>query len=236
MDFRGIIPEDDLRIAEASGMGAPSGWGHKPALLIVDAQNAFVGLDTNIMESIRAYPRSIGERAWRAIANIEKILTKFREMKFPVFYSIQYNPPADSPEGKYHGFSRKHSTPDQFREGVPHPDEIVGRVAPRSDEAIVKKMFSSPFFGTPLASFLFSENIDTLVVCGFVTSGCVRAAIVDAHSYHLKVVVGHDACADRFVSSHYNTLFETQMKYGDVVPTKEIVFKLDSSQYSGMKS
>lgn len=223
MDFTHLIPDEDLQIAKASGLGAPSGWGSSPALLIVDAQYAFVGNNSETLESLKVYPRSIGKKAWKAVEQIGKLQEAFRAKNFPLYYSIHKNPSISSPEYRYHAFARKHATPDIVTESSHPPGSIIDEISPNNNEVIIEKMFASPFFGTPFASFLFSEKIDTLVVSGFVTSGCVRGAIVDAHSFHLKVILAEDACADRFESSHYSALFDTQMKYGDVIPTSEIL-------------
>ena len=88
---------------------------------------------------------------------------------------------------------------------------------------MLSKQAPSAFFGTPLAAILMAGGIDTLVVVGCSTSGCVRATVVDAFSYGLAVVLVSDAVFDRSTIGHEVTLFETGQKYADVVTTDEVV-------------
>jgi nicotinamidase-related amidase len=99
-------------------------------------------------------------------------------------------------------------------------DERLGR-AP-SDMTLVKK-YASCFFGTDLASRLVSRGVDTLIITGCTTSGCVRASAVDACSLGLRAIVAEDAVGDRDPVAHRASLFDIEMKYGDLVPSSEIV-------------
>ena len=95
-------------------------------------------------------------------------------------------------------------------------------------EAVVHKRYASPFFGTPLMTFFNSMGCDTLIVSGFVTSGCVRAFVVDAASYNFNVIVAEDGVADRFDFAHRLSLIDMDLKYADVVSTEEIIRHIDS--------
>src|SRR5699024_7369347 len=101
--------------------------------------------------------------------------------------------------------------------------EIVESLKPVPGEIVISKKKPSAFFGTPLASYLIDENIDTLIVTGTTTSGCVRATAVDAFSYNLDVVVPEECAFDRGITTHALNLFDMQQKYADVVSTEEVI-------------
>jgi nicotinamidase-related amidase len=92
---------------------------------------------------------------------------------------------------------------------------------------VVQKRFASAFFGSPLVSFLHRLGVDSLVVCGFTTGGCVRATVVDAVSYGYPVTLVGDACADRLPIAHEATLLDIDTRYGDVVATADAERLLD---------
>jgi nicotinamidase-related amidase len=86
---------------------------------------------------------------------------------------------------------------------------------------VVSKAKASAFFGTPLLTHLTRQRIDTLIVAGTTTSGCVRATVVDAMSHGFRVLVAEDACFDRSRFAHAANLFDIQLKYGSVIDTKQ---------------
>jgi maleamate amidohydrolase len=94
-------------------------------------------------------------------------------------------------------------------------------VRPQNGELVISKQFSSSFFGTQLASQL--KGIDTLIICGYSTSGCVRATAVDAMQYGFFPWVVKDACGDRHEYPHEANLFDIQAKFGEVVSEAEIL-------------
>ena len=81
-----FISDLDRKIIAKTGFGKRRGFGHRPAIMVIDAQKKFVGIDAPIIESIDIYPLSIGEKAWRAIQGIETVLEKGREKKLPIFF------------------------------------------------------------------------------------------------------------------------------------------------------
>src|SRR5262249_9213628 len=101
--------------------------------------------------------------------------------------------------------------------------EIVPELGPRPGERVIVKTMPSGFFGTPLASLLTFLQVDTCIVTGMVTSGCVRATVVDAFSHNHRVVVPEECVADRGELTHKVNLFDIHMKYGDVRPLEDIL-------------
>jgi nicotinamidase-related amidase len=99
-------------------------------------------------------------------------------------------------------------------------------VAPREGDQVVQKSYASCCFGTDLVSRLVARSIDTLVIVGCSTSGCVRATAVDACSLGLHTIVVEDAVADRAPLSHKVALFDIDAKYGDVVSAAEVIAQL----------
>jgi isochorismate hydrolase len=100
--------------------------------------------------------------------------------------------------------------------------DFVEKVAPVEGDILLPKKHPSAFFGTPLASYLIEAGVDTLVVTGVTTSGCIRATVIDAFSYNFRAVVPHEAVYDRSQISHAVNLFDMAAKYADVVSVAEL--------------
>lgn len=106
--------------------------------------------------------------------------------------------------------------------------EIWEGLTPREDEYVFSKSYPSAFFGTTLVSQLVFHGVDTLVVTGAVTSGCVRGTCLDAFNLNYRVIVPEECVCDRGQTSHKVALFEIHMKYGDVVPTEEVLRRIEA--------
>jgi nicotinamidase-related amidase len=106
--------------------------------------------------------------------------------------------------------------------------EIMDEVAPISGEPVFRKAAPSAFFGTPLAGYLNQLRVDTVVVAGESTSGCIRATAVDASSYRFDVIVVEDCVFDRHEAAHAMNLFDIDQKYGDVLGLDETMTFFDS--------
>jgi maleamate amidohydrolase len=105
----------------------------------------------------------------------------------------------------------------------PQRGEVDPRLERRPDEPLIKKIFPSVFFGTELAAILTSNDVDTVIMTGMSTSGCVRATAVDALQYGFRPLVVREAVADRDQVAHENALRDLELKYADVVPIAEVV-------------
>jgi nicotinamidase-related amidase len=106
--------------------------------------------------------------------------------------------------------------------------EIDPRLEPRDDETIVMKKGASGFFGTNLASILVAQGVDSVVLCGATTSGCIRATAVDLLQYGWPTIVPRECVADRAQAPHEANLFDIQAKYADVVPVEDALAYLES--------
>lgn len=197
-----VVPERDLEYFEKGGHGERIGWGESPALVLVDLTDEF------------ASERS--EAGQRAVAAAERLLDAARETEIPIVFT---RPNRNLPDD-YRGTTKPKAESVSGRDGT---NEIHEDLAPRDDEYVLDKPRASGFFDTHLANMLHEQGVDTLVVCGISTSGCVRATVVDGHSSNFNVIVPQEATADRSEISHQISLFDMDMKYADVTPTDEVV-------------
>jgi maleamate amidohydrolase len=178
------------------------GFGERPALILVDFVQAYfepgsplyAGVEAALASALRILAAARAARAMRIMTNV-----KYRK-------------------GLVDGgvFTRKVPALQAFEEGNP-----LGRwpegLAPQADEFVVSKQYPSAFFGTSLAAMLTAAKIDTLVITGLTTSGCVRATCVDAMSSGFIPIVVREAVGDRAAAPHEANLFDMSAKYGDVV-------------------
>lgn len=206
----------DLDVYKKQGFGNSSGWGERPALLIVDFVNGF------------ANPEEFGGgNIAEAIANTKILLAACRAQKIPVAHTrVVY---AD--DGADHGVfamkapSLKKLTEDAFA------SQIVDDLNPVDSEYIVRKTQASPFYGTSLDGWLQMNAIDTIMVTGCTTSGCVRAAVIDSVSRNFRTIVVKDGVGDRALGPHEANLFDMEQKYADLHTTEDVIARL-----SGVKT
>lgn len=208
-----VIPPEDRRELERE-WGRSHGLGRHPALLVVDMTHAFV--DDRFPLGHSATGRPCAEA-------IAPLLSTARARRLPVIYSAGL--PSRNPAER--GLWKSSGRPPEA--GLPDPHEIVPVLAPEQHESVVRKRRPSAFFGTELASLLIHHRVDTVVLCGMVTSGCVRATAVDAFSHNLRVVVPEECVADRARVPHAVALFDIHMKYGDVLPAADVRAQLERS-------
>ena len=102
-------------------------------------------------------------------------------------------------------------------------DDRLGRL---SSETLIVKKYPSAFFGTPLASDLVVRGVDTLIITGATTSGCVRATVVDSLQYGFRTIIPEECVGDRADSPHRSNLFDMGTKYADVMPVNEVIEKI----------
>ncbi|MBI4246820.1 MAG: isochorismatase family protein [Candidatus Rokubacteria bacterium] len=217
-----LIPESEMAVFRAAGYGRRGEWGRRPALLVVDVNYNFIGdRPEPILESIKRWRNSCGEIGWQAIPRIAELLQAARHAVVPVFYSTQGYRPTRLSAGSWAQKNARVLTDSEERQQM--GAEIVKEIAPLPDEVVIRKNKPSAFFGSPLVSHLVGLGIDTVVIAGTTTSGCVRATAVDAFSYDYRVVVVEDCVFDRSPTSHAITLFDLQAKYADVVPRAEVI-------------
>ena len=209
------LTEADTRVVTGSGFGVDQGLGDRPALLVIDATLKFMGTPgLSLDASIAKWPLSCGPYAWAAVPGIARMLELFRARGLPIFFTIGEDRADALSQGRWHG---KNARIVQTTEEEAVVNRVVSELAPGPDEVVIRKIKPSAFFGTPLASYLNELKIDSLVITGCTTSGCVRATVVDAFSLNYRVVIPSDGVFDRFELSHQVSLFDLSLKYADVV-------------------
>lgn len=214
--FPTISPADEQLYA-AAGFGRSAGFGTNVALLVIDVQYRTVGhARVPIGEAMAEYPTATGNRGWAAVDNISRLLAASRASEAPVLFPYVAPKTATTPGG-FRGKSPSLASPDLAAY------EFVAEAAPIEGERLVAKDQPSAFFGTNLVSSLVQLGIDTVLISGCTTSGCVRASAVDAFSFGFKVGVISDAVYDRTDSVHAASLFDLSSKYADVVDTTEAI-------------
>lgn len=195
--------------------------GPKAALLAIDLYNlAYEGGARPVAEVAAEFPSSCGVNAWNAIAPTRKLFAAARAAGLPIFYTTGETRAASKPAFV------KATNRRSARTGA-DAYEIREEFAPQPGDVIIAKQRASGFFGTPLVAHLTQAGIDTLIVCGESTSGCVRATTVDGYSYGFHMAIAEECCFDRSPLSHMVNLFDLHHKYADVMKTAEIVAELE---------
>ncbi|WP_231395837.1 isochorismatase family protein [Mycobacterium sp. URHD0025] len=205
--------QSDLTSAyAAAGFGFSFERGTHPAVVVVDLTNGFTD---------PAVPT--GADLSDEIAATIRVVAAARRVGAPViFTTISYNRPEQAAT-----WLAKTPGLRALREGTPLVD-IDARLDVRPADRILVKHHASAFFGTDLAEQLRAQGVDSIVVCGATTSGCVRATAVDGVSHGFPILVPREAVGDRAQAPHDAALFDLQAKYADVLPTSEVVAYLDS--------
>jgi maleamate amidohydrolase len=214
MEWDKYLTDQDRAVVELSGYASRGGLGSKPALLVVDATYGFCGdRPEPILESVKRFRSSSGEAAWRAIGEIQQLQSAARDAEIPVIFTRGMDRGASVSPGRWGDKNARVNEDSELH------NEIVAEIAPVAGETVLKKAKPSAFFGTPLTSLLVERGIDSLVVCGGTTSGCVRATVVDGFSLNYSVAVVAGATFDRVEASHWVGLFDMDLKYADVIDT-----------------
>lgn len=192
---------------QAAGFGQPVPRGKRPAIVVVDFTYGFT--DT-------AYPTAADMTT--AIAATRRLTDLARDKGIPVIYTtIAYHPG----EITKLPWLRKATGMAALVEGS-RLVEIDAATGIRPEDPIVSKKGASAFHGTGLAALLAGAGVDTLVVTGATTSGCVRATVVDAVQSGFNVLVPADCCADRAAAPHEANLYDIHQKYADVTDAADI--------------
>jgi nicotinamidase-related amidase len=196
------------------GFHGSSGFGERPALVVVDMSVGFTDPASPLHCELEDVVGAIG-----------RLLDATRAAGFPVVYTTVAYDDADQ------------VTAAVFIDKVPalltlaagsRWVEIDPRLAPRSGEPVLTKLFASAFHGTPLATLLAAQRCDGVIVTGASTSGCVRATAVDALQHGYRVVVPREAVGDRNAAAHEANLYDIDAKYGDVVPLVDMLDRLEA--------
>ncbi len=206
--------EETARMYKEREFGSDAGFGDTPALIVIDLVNAFTDPGTNL-----------GSELDDVVARAGALLAAFRERDLPRYFTtVAY----EESYGDAGVFIEKVPALRDLRLGT-EAVEVDDRVAPEGDERVVRKKYASAFFGTDLATELTTDGVDTLVIAGVTTSGCVRATAVDSLQHGYRTIVPRDAVGDRAEGPHRANLLDIDAKYGDVVTTEDVLAHLEES-------
>ncbi|ESJ26174.1 N-carbamoylsarcosine amidase [Cupriavidus sp. HPC(L)] len=207
--------QDEVSTYQRQGFGATMEIAAPFGLLIIDFVNGFA--DPAVFG---------GGNIPQAIANTGPLLAAAREQRWPIAHTRIVFADDDADRNV---FTQKVPGMLTLKEAS-HDSAIVPELAPRDGELVVRKTVPSAFFGTSLAAWLAHRGVRTLLVAGCVTSGCVRASVVDAMSYGFRPLVLSDCVGDRALGPHQANLFDMEQKYATVMPCDEALAAIAAAQ------
>jgi maleamate amidohydrolase len=191
--------------------------GKKPALLAIDLYNlVYKGGAKEPHELADEFPNSCGRYAHEAIPPTQELFAACRAAGIPIYY-------VTGRFTKNRVKSTRRSSKTQMSAEDYHIHEAF---APQDDDVVFEKERASAFFGTPLVAHLTQQGVDSLIVCGESTSGCVRASVLEAYSYGFHISIVEECVFDRSPLSHKVNLFDMHHKYADVMKLDEVKTEL----------
>ncbi len=195
-------------MTDAPIFGRRLGWGERPAVLVVDLVRAYTDPEG---------PLYVGDRSAAVVGAVDRLVAVAQARDVPVVWTtVRYRP--DGRDGGV--FFRKAPVLSCFVGDSPH-GRLAAGLRPGADDLLVEKRFPSAFAGTPLAAHLTAAGVDTIVIAGVSTSGCVRASATDAMSNGFVPLVVRQAVADRDPAAHAANLHDIDAKVGDVIDLDE---------------
>jgi nicotinamidase-related amidase len=207
------------------------GRGRRPALLLIDLYRAVFGDKPEpLLKAIETWPSSCGLAAWEALPRIQRLLATARTAGIPVIHVTML---ADSGMPGWYEAAHAAARPtppdpvalDRLRRGP----EIIDELAPIAGEVVLRKSSPSAFWGTPLVAELNRLAVDTLIVAGESTSGCVRASVVDGCTHRFRMQVVEECVFDRHEAPHAINLFDLHQKYADVILLADALAYIEST-------
>ena len=214
--WRGFVPDDELANFAKGAFANRLGIGERPALVNIDTTRMFVDPE---------FPQCGATAMPKMLAAIARITAVFRRLGLPIYYSRRDDRSHSTRRGMWNLKLGNADTPIYAED--PRGDEWPPAYAPHKEDVIVYKNKPSAFFGTNLASWLHYDRVDTVVMIGVSTSGCVRQSAVDAFSHNFRITVVEQACGDRSMSAHRANLFDIDMKFGDVEHIDDVIAELE---------
>lgn len=195
------------------GWCGPVGFGERPALIVIDLARAWMDPDSKVGTDLSA-----------VVGNVVRLLAKARLAKIPIFFTTIAYEPNLSDAGEVRRKKLQHC--EEFIKGSQNV-ELLPQLERRPEEVLIVKQRPSAFFGTTLLSQLIGHRVDTLIITGCSTSGCIRATAESAMDNNFHVIVPREAVGDRCRSAHEANLFDINARYADVIPLQEVLEYLE---------
>jgi len=198
---------DSIHIKKGYG-GGKIGFGQKPAVLVIDFQRFFTDRDS---------PMGGSPHILKAVKNTSILLNDARQKKIPVIYTVV-------------GYRKDKKDMGLWPKKLPYLSkcllgskwmEMPKEVKDSPEDIVLVKKMPSAFFGTDLITILRNLNVDTNIITGCVTSGCVRATTIDSFSYGFRTILVKDCCGDQSQKPHEANLMDVNNRYADVIYLKE---------------
>lgn len=189
------------------------GFGQKPALLIIDFIKAYTEPESPLY----------AEDVVTAVERSKELVKYCRQNNVPIIFTqVLYNP--SMRDGGL--FVQKVPSLQKMTADEPMA-QLVDELPPGPEDTIISKQYASCFFGTSLSSTLRAMGVDTLILAGCSTSGCVRATAVDGMQHGFRVIVPKECVGDRHQGPHEANLFDINAKYGDVLSLNEVIDNIE---------
>lgn len=215
--WQAVIPEQERAVYEKAGWGKRQPFGRKPALLVIDVTIGFMGSrPSDVLQSMDEFATSCGEAGWTALPHIKRVLDACREKRLRVVYTR-----SNATAAQFIGGASKRNLRPRDPATIARGQQIPELIAPHPDEWILEKSRASAFFGTPLAAYLQQQGVDSVLVTGCVTSGCVQATVTDAFSHGFSVFVVEEGVFDRSETMHLVSLYGMETIYANVITVEE---------------
>src|SRR5688500_7523929 len=205
--------EEARRVYAAARFGQSVTLGERPAVLVVDFSCGFTDPEC-----------TLGSDLTDEVEATRRLLDAARAKGLPVIFTTIGFEPSLKDAGLW--VQKAPALADLQIGG--HWVEIDPRLERRDDETVVLKKGASAFFGTNLASILFAQRIDSVILCGATTSGCIRATAIDLLQYGLPTLVPRECVGDRAQAPHEANLFDIHAKYADVVSLEDALVYVES--------
>jgi maleamate amidohydrolase len=203
--------------------------GERAALVAIDlCEYAYAGGNKPVNEVAKTYPNSCGEYAWAAIPPTQRLIAAARAAGLPIFHTT-LETRGDAHASSVRGTYRQNMSYDE------QPYAIRPEFALQPGDTMIRKVRASAFFGTPLSAHLTQLGVQSIIMIGESTSGCLRASAVDAYSHGFHVALVEECCFDRSLLSHKVNLFDLHHKYADVMHIDEVVADLESRVLVGAR-
>jgi len=210
------------------------GFGAKPALLLIDLYRWVFGDEPlSLLDGLRDWPGYCGMTGWNAIPHIQRLQAAARAAGIPVVHVTglldEESGVVGWNEAAHHDAGRRSGDDPMARDRRAGRYDIMPQIAPIEGEAVLRKTSPSAFWGTPLIGHLNYLGVDTILVAGESTSGCVRASVVDGCTNRFRMQVVEECVFDRHEACHAINLFDMHQKYADVIAIDDAVAYLEGA-------
>lgn len=217
-----FLPEAERTLLSQPRFKVEPYLGANAALIVVDVTMGFCGSEGLTMEeAVKEFSTACGPMSWETMPRISKLIERFRAQERPIIYTL-----ADIEGNLFAGGATKSKSSGRPKSAY---NDFPAAILPQDGDWVLPKTKASGFFQTALTAGLTRQHIDTVVVCGVSTSGCVRATAVDSHSNGYKTYVIDDCCFDRSYFAHCANLYDLAAKYAHVVSLDEMLSQMNEA-------